>query len=98
MYRRGYSSTNKFTVNQFIVEFSDFLEVLECYTAPIILVGDLNIHVELVTHQTQCHTQGMVVKKREATPFLDLLDQFGLKQIVNQPTQSWWHSWCYCYS
>ena len=79
MYRRGYSATNKFTVNQFIVEFSDFLALLECFTAPLILVGDLNIHVELVTHQTQCLTPGMVVKKREASNFLDLLDQFGLE-------------------
>ena len=27
-------------------------------------------------------------KKREASNFLDLLDQFGLKQIVNQPTHN----------
>ena len=88
IYRRGYSATNKFTVNNFIVEFSEFLEILECYAATIILVGDLNIHVELVTHQTHCFTPGMATKKREASSFLDLLDQFGLKQIVNQPTHN----------
>ena len=47
MYRRGYSNTNKFTVKQFLTEFSQLLDDLHDSLTPIIIAGDINIHVEL---------------------------------------------------
>ena len=48
LYRRGYSTTNRFTVNQFCIEFTQLLQDLNYTVNPIMIAGDLNIHLELL--------------------------------------------------
>ena len=52
IYRRGYSDTNKFTVNDFIPEFSQLLDDICDDTTPIVIAGDININVERVPSTT----------------------------------------------
>ena len=48
IYRPGYSAKHRFTVNQFLMEFKSFLEDLLLLPYPVMMLGDLNIHVELL--------------------------------------------------
>ena len=49
IYRPDYSEKHRFTVNHFIDDFTLLLEAFAGNVCPVILVGDLNIHVELGT-------------------------------------------------
>ena len=46
MYRPTYSSSHRYTIKHFLVEFEQFLEALVMKPGYLVLVGDFNIHVE----------------------------------------------------
>ena len=86
LYRPDYSEKNKFTVKQFLEEFLLFLEVLRSYLFPIIIVGDLNIHVELLRKSDSELTKNHLVKKKDAISFSDVLNPYDFHQIIVEPT------------
>ena len=59
--------------NAFIVDMADILERLSTFTCPIVIVGDINIHLD---DEASLHTVG----------FMSLLEQHGLVQHVTSPT------------
>ena len=73
IYRPDYSSKHRFTVNAFLEEFTDYIQDVTVLPGQPVFVGDYNLHVENESDQG--------VKK-----FLDILNNFGYKQILNQPT------------
>ena len=85
VYRRGYSMTNKFTVTQFITEFSQLLDEIYDMTTPILISGDMNIHVELLLN-TQVVSTSTASNLSDISSFLLMLDEYDLQQVVRQPT------------
>ena len=85
VYRAEYSAKNKFTVKDFLEEFSTLLQNLSCITIPCIVVGDFNIHMELLstTAWLPAHRK---VKKKDAEDFSHLLGNFGFVQLIDKPT------------
>jgi len=53
IYRAEYSMKHRVTVKQFLEEFSNFLEDLSSFSHPVIIVGDFNLHIELMTEVYQ---------------------------------------------
>ena len=86
IYRRGYSDTNKFTVNDFIPEFSQLLDDICDDTTPIVIAGDINIHVERVPSTTSYHLSDVPYNARDAVRFYQLLKEYDLKQLISDPT------------
>lgn len=79
IYRPPPSTLNGFTVVQFLSKFAMFLELLILLPGQILILGDVNFHLEdTSTSQTM--------------EFLELLDIFSLKQLVNQPTHRLGHT------
>jgi len=62
------------SVQRFLDEFSDLLELVSVSSGKLLIVGDFNIHVD----DPSCSV---------ARKFLSLLDTFGLTQHVNFPTR-----------
>lgn len=60
------------TINKFLDDFTDFLSKLSCLNKPIIILGDLNIHLNKET--------------LNVSNFNEILDIFSLKQFVSSPT------------
>ena len=81
IYRTLPSETNDLSVSLFHEEFSNLLEEVAVSPSEILLVGDLNFHID---------DQNDVCAKR----FIDLIESFNFKQLVNQPTHQclWTHS------
>ena len=73
VYRPPPSSQNKLTAGDFFEEFPILLEKLATASGELIMIGDFNFHVESGD-------------SRDALKFLDILDNFGLKQHVDRPT------------
>jgi hypothetical protein len=67
------SQSTKCSDGQFLTEFSDFLQLLVVMGGKLLIVGDFNIHVDVVGNATACK-------------FLSLLDSHGLTQNVLSPT------------
>ena len=86
IYRPGYSEKNRFTINQFLTEFRSFLEDVISVSFPVIIVGDLNLHVELMSKDNAQLSASDVTLKSNAAAFLDLLDMYDLHQIIDKPT------------
>ena len=86
VYRRGYSDTNKFSVNDFLEEFPILLDDLCDLCSPILIFGDFNIHLELVGCSNDDLSEYFLAKKSDALNFLSLLEEYGLKQQVIGPT------------
>ena len=86
VYRRGYSNTNKFTVKQFIDEFSQLLDDLCDSSTPILIAGDINIHVELIGSSVQPLSSSVTSNERDAIYFSNLLEEYDLKQTVSEST------------
>ena len=63
------SQSTKCSDGQFLTEFSDFLQLLVVMGGKMLIVGDFNIHVDVVGNATACK-------------FLSLLDSHGLTQNV----------------
>ena len=86
VYRRGYSATNKFSVNDFLEEFPILLDDLLDSCTPVLIFGDFNIHLELVQSADNDLPGSMLLKKTDAVNFLRFLEEHGLKQGVVGPT------------
>ena len=75
-----YSEDHPVTIATFLAEFSAFMETIILVPEPLIIVGDLNIHVDC---SDDCN---------DASNFLDLLQSFGLTQHVTGPTHEDGHT------
>ena len=84
VYRRGYSASNKFTVNDFINEFSLLLDTMCDYFPSILITGDFNIHIE--QNNITSSSSVLVSKQKEVESFINLLNEYELKQCVVGPT------------
>ena len=74
IYRPPISAKNKLSFCQFLTEFSDFLERIYTSHNKIILAGDFNIKIDLISNsETDC--------------FMDILGTFDLYQHIHTPTQ-----------
>ena len=74
VYRPPPNSKNKFTENQFLEEFSDFLTSVSIEENTVI-IGDFNIHVDQPS-------------RKVSKDFNSLLSNCGLEQHVNVPTHT----------
>ena len=79
IYRPPYSYAHRVTVTTFLDEFANFLESIILSPEPLVITGDMNIHVDDPNDSD-------VIK------FLDLLDTHGLTQHVNTPTHRFGHT------
>ena len=84
VYRRGYSVSNKFTVNDFISEFSTLLDDVCDSVSSILITGDFNIHVEL--NELHVLSDFWSSRHNDVANFLNLLDEYDLQQCVTGPT------------
>ena len=75
IYRPPYSSSHLRTVGMFVTEFAKFLQSVVMTTEPLLLAGDFNIHVNIMTDNY-------------AAQFLDLLSSMGLHQHIDFPTHT----------
>ncbi|CAB3993916.1 Hypothetical predicted protein [Paramuricea clavata] len=73
IYRPPYSGEHKVTTSVFFTEFANYIEAFLLCKEQLIIMGDFNIHIDSS-------------EQPDAQTFLDLLDSFGLKQNVMQPT------------
>ena len=69
IYRPPYSSQHPVTLNTFRDEFGTYLESIILVPEPLIVTGDLNIHINDTNDPNACE-------------FLDLLVSMGLKHHV----------------
>ena len=76
--RSPYSERNPVTRAMFMNEFSDLLENLSLRSAPIVILGDFNLHVD---DKKDCYSK----------QFLQCLKSFGFKQHVNSQTHTSGH-------
>ena len=74
VYRPPPSQANKLTFTKFKTEFTQFMEILIAKKTPFVIYGDFNFHVDNVK------------TNYEARTFVNLLDNFSVKQHVNGPT------------
>ena len=73
------STTNGLTTAQFFFEFAMFLEHLISLSEQIVIVGDVNLHLDNTSNN-------------QTREFLELLDTLNLSQLVNQPTHRLGHT------
>ena len=69
IYRPGSQQTS----TSFFDEFVKLLERLASFSAPVIITGDVNIHLELAADS-------------DTLKFTELLTSFGLSQYIDSPT------------
>jgi exonuclease III len=79
VYRPPYSDTHPVTVGTFFAEFSTYLESIVLSTQPLMIIGDINIHVDNR-------------KDSDAAAFLDLLESINFEQHVNKATHECGHT------
>ena len=79
VYRIPYSPVHPIGVSTFLDEFADYLESTVLTPEPLLITGDINIHVD-------------VPDDPDAIKFLDLLDFLGLAQHVKTPTHRCGHT------
>ena len=79
VYRPPYSNNHRATVSVFFREFSEYLESILLTTAPLVITGDFNIHVDNIDDQ-------------DAVRFCELLESVNLELHVNQPTHVHGHT------
>ena len=78
VYRPPYSDTHPVTINMFLDNFADYLESIILCPEPLLIAGDLNIHVDIHDHN-------------DSVKFMDLLVSTRLVQHVNTPTHQRGH-------
>ena len=92
VYRPEYSAKNRYTVNMFLKDFSDMMSVIASDPYPCYIVGDFNLHVELVGNVIPTPnvdpelTQSRQVKQKDATLFLDLIHDSNFTQTITSET------------
>ena len=82
VYRAPYSQKNKVTVKMFLKEFEDFLLHQSSTNIPLLVLGDFNIHFEVLQDLSRQNEPLF----SDAMSFQSLLHQFSLKQRVTVPT------------
>ena len=87
IYRPDYSEKNRFTVKDFLKDFTLLLESFAVNRCPIVIVGDFNLHVELLNHQLETLSSSKKVKHNDAVSFLKLLEDFDYSQQISKATQ-----------
>ena len=73
------SQQNEYNVNCFLDEFAEFLSKSTVAKSEIIILGDVNIHLDV---KTNTHTRR----------FIELLESNGFKQHVHEPTHYLGHT------
>ena len=73
VYHPPYSAKNKFTISDFFKDFEDFLSAIAPLPGDLLLFGDLNLHLELLTDSNTSN-------------FYNLLKQFSLEQLIKSAT------------
>ena len=86
VYRPEYSEKNRYTVKNFLTDFSLLLESFAVNTCPIVIVGDFNLHVELTSIDTSSLSLTNRTKQKDAGLFVKLLENFDYCQWVTQAT------------
>ena len=76
LYRIPYPPVHPIGVSTFLVEFADYLKSTVLTPEPLLIIGDINIHVDVPY----------------AIKFLDLLNFLGLAQHVKTPTHRCGHT------
>jgi len=79
MYRTPYSQVQRVNISTFLDEFADYMEPTINTSEPLLITGDINIHVD-------------VPDDPNIIRFLDLLDSMGLVQHVKTPTHKMGHT------
>ena len=79
IYRTPYPEKHPVTVATFLGEFAEYLESIVLSSERLLIVGDMNIHVD-------------VSDDADAINFLDLLECMGLTQHMIRPTHRCGHS------
>ena len=74
VYRIPPSQVNGIRQGDFIQQFSSLLEVVTTLPGHLLIMGDFNIRWDKPNNS-------------EHIEFADLIDTFGLKQLVNEPTR-----------
>ncbi|CAB4011578.1 Hypothetical predicted protein [Paramuricea clavata] len=71
--------SHRVTVTTFLNEFAEYLESIVLSPEPLLVTGDMNIHVD-------------DANDTDAVKFLDLLESMGMTQHVNTPTHRAGHT------
>ena len=66
-------------MNTFFIDFSDYLETVILWKEQLVIVGDFNIHLDVLSNS-------------DSTKFRDLLESFSLQQHVVGPTHIHGHT------
>ncbi len=94
LYRPPYHSrTNPVPVSIFFEEFSSHMETLLLSPHYVVITGDFNIHMDLLTvPDAALCTDSEKQSKQSASKFMDILSSFGLQQHINGPTHRSGHT------
>ena len=79
IYRPPYSDDHKVTTGTFFAEFADYVESIVLCSEVLVILGDFNIHLD---DSGDC----------DSIKLLDLIESFGLKQHVVEPTHILGHT------
>ena len=88
IYRPDYSTKNRYTAKFFVDEFSLLIDELNSYALPTVILGDFNLHIEVLQNTYICSniTTYETKKRNEAQMLIDVLENNDLVQIVSKPT------------
>ena len=88
IYRPDYSMKNRYTAKFFVDEFSLHIDELNSYALPTVILGDFNLHIEVLsnTYIGSTITTYETKKRNEAQMLIEVLENNDLVQIVNKPT------------
>ena len=79
---------NRYTAKFFVDEFSLHIDELNSYALPTVILGDFNLHIEVLsnTYIGSTITTYETKKRNEAQMLIEVLENNDLVQIVNKPT------------
>ena len=87
IYRPDYSAKNRYTVKHFIEDFSDLLEEISLDTSDSVIIGDFNIHYELLCVDNNESLSSYQKKlNTEAKLLYNLLANNNFVQLIEGPT------------
>ena len=86
LYRPEYTTKYRFAVNNFLEEFVLLLQELSCNSLPCIVLGDFNLHFELLQKDISMLPEHLKVKKKNVIDFCSIIHDYGFSQLVNEPT------------
>ena len=90
LYRPEYSKKNRYTVNKFLSDFSKLMSEVMEESYPYFIMGDFNLHVELIkklsSDVSNAETANIRKKFSDALNFLDMINDFNFTQVISQST------------